>query len=283
MIRSKVAALVRFAKTRAIPQGLQKSRGAEKVTGSAHISNIVRTLFFARGRSRRFDVSPTIRQARKLFSTYPIFSNSIFYGGLFVAAEFMQQTWNKGILLSPSCEPKCVKHLDSPHPRTYDVGSVKRYAVWGALVIPPIYYRWYQWLDARFRMCKTGPINPRTLTKKLVLDQFLLTPVILAMFFVAMNAMEGKSDWFEECKHKFWKTFAADCCFWLPVQALNFIFVPSDLRVAFIAVTTFLWLNVLCWLKSLPITSSNSKEQDSLSNPLILANAVSTSVATEID
>ena len=72
MIRSKVAALVRFAKTRAIPQGLQKSRGAEKVTGSAHISNIVRTLFFARGRSRRFDVSPTIRQARKLFSTYVV-------------------------------------------------------------------------------------------------------------------------------------------------------------------------------------------------------------------
>ena len=54
-----------------------------------------------------------------------------------------------------------------------------------------------------------------------------------------MNALEGKSDWFEECKHKFWKTFGADCCYWLPVQALNFTYIPSDLRVAFVAIATF--------------------------------------------
>jgi hypothetical protein len=91
-------------------------------------------------------------------------------------------------------------------------------------------------------------------------SQFLLTPVILVLFFVTMNAMEGKADWLEECKHKFWKTFGADCCFWLPVQALNFIYIPADLRVAFIAVATFVWLNVLCWFKSLPINEVQHKE-----------------------
>ena len=90
----------------------------------------------------------------------------------------------------------------------------------------------------------------------MVLDQFLLTPVILVLFFITMNAMEKKPDWLEECKQKFWKTFAADCCYWLPVQALNFAYVPGDLRVAFIAVATFMWVNVLCWFKSLPINEA---------------------------
>ena len=35
-------------------------------------------------------------------------------------------------------------------------------------------------------------------------------------------------------------------------QALNFLFIPPMLRVVYIGVTTFVWLNVLCYIKSLP-------------------------------
>ena len=37
------------------------------------------------------------------------------------------------------------------------------------------------------------------------------------------------------------------------------MFVPPWLRVAYIGVTTFVWLNVLCYIKSLPITAAGGK------------------------
>ena len=40
----------------------------------------------------------------------------------------------------------------------------------------------------------------------------------------------------------------------LPVQWFNFQFISPDLRVVFIGVTTFIWLNVLCFIKSVPLT-----------------------------
>ena len=274
-VQSKLRAFMKMIATKAPQKNCQNFPGPE-VTRSSHLINATRALIFGRGRRKRFYVLPTIRQARKLFRKYPLTSNSLFYGALFVAAEFMQQTWKQGHRFSTS-DPKITTQLDSKQPHTrYDLGSFKRYAVWGTLVVPPIYQQWYNWLDAKFHLCEIGPLNRKVLAQKMVLDQFVLTPVILVFFFVAMNAMEGKSDLLEECKHKFWKTFAADCCFWLPVQALNFVYVPSDLRVAFIAITTFVWLNVLCWFKSLPIKGDQIEDIDaSLMGQVTLKNQVS--------
>ena len=256
-IRSKLRAFWKMTTTRVPQKGWEKC--GQEVTRPTYLASAFRTLIFGRGRKKRFYVLPTIRQARKLFTKYPLTSNSLFYGTLFVAAEFLQQTWNKGHI--SSSDAQITKQLDSkPSHARYDSGSIKRYAIWGTLIIPPIYQQWYNWLDAKFQLCEKGPLNRKILAKKMVLDQFLLTPVIVVLFFITMNAMEGKPDWFEECKHKFWKTFAADCCYWLPVQGLNFIYVPADLRVAFIAVATFVWLNVLCWIKSLPISEAKPKE-----------------------
>lgn len=257
-LQSKFRDFLKIATTRVPRKGWEHVPGPE-ITRHTNIANAFRVLIFGRGRKKRFYVVPTIRQTRKLFTRYPLASNSIFYGSLFVAAEVLQQTWNKS--LSTSTDSKISKNLEVKAPVRYDSGSIKRYAFWGLFVIPPIYQQWYKWLDAKFHLCEKGPLNLKILARKMVYDQFLLTPVIIVMFFVTMNALEGKSDWFEECKHKFWKTFGADCCYWLPVQALNFTYVPSDLRVAFVAVATFVWMNVLCWFKSLPITKDQCNQQ----------------------
>ena len=37
--------------------------------------------------------------------------------------------------------------------------------------------------------------------------------------------------------------------FWMPIQALNFFFVPSSLRVVYIGTCSFIWINILCVLK----------------------------------
>ena len=43
--------------------------------------------------------------------------------------------------------------------------------------------------------------------KKVLLDQFILSPPILVIFFVSFGLMEGKSNILEECQNKFLTTF----------------------------------------------------------------------------
>ena len=75
----------------------------------------------------------------------------------------------------------------------------------------------------------------------------------MAAFYVSMSLMEGKADLLEECKDKLVATFQTSCCFWMPAQvnnqldqlginpnqAVNFIFVPQQFRVIYIATCRF--------------------------------------------
>ncbi|XP_076248965.1 mpv17-like protein [Calliopsis andreniformis] len=97
---------------------------------------------------------------------------------------------------------------------------------------------------------------------KLFADQFILTPPLITVFFISMSLMEGKfSDIFGECRAKFRQTFKTSCMYWLPVQFLNFLLIPSALRVSFVSVAAFCWVNILCYLKSVPLPEcdKNSK------------------------
>jgi len=101
--------------------------------------------------------------------------------------------------------------------------------------------------------------------KKVILDQFVFTPFVVIVFFVGMSYLEGKKGQklFDELKEKGLKTFAMDCCFWIPATTINFIFVPPWLRVTFIGLASFMWLNVLCWIKSWPISDSQTSQEPS--------------------
>ena len=39
--------------------------------------------------------------------------------------------------------------------------------------------------------------------------------------------LQGQSDITKELREKFWVTYAASCCWFLPAQAINFKFVPA--------------------------------------------------------
>lgn len=114
-------------------------------------------------------------------------------------------------------------------------------------------YGWYKWLDKKY----VGT-TIRILAPKLALDQFLLTPVLLTVFFTGMSTMEGAEDKFHECKQKFLPTFIRSCLFWLPVQTLNFIFIPPAFRVTFMGFCAFAWVNILCWVKRQDVTPADA-------------------------
>jgi len=137
-----------------------------------------------------------------------------------------------------------MKKVLADAPAEYDFGGIFRYWVVGTFQFPVILFYWYRWLDSRF----VGTAA-KTLAKKLFLDQFLISPPILAAFYVSMSLMEGREDLLAECKDKLVTTFQTSCCFWMPAQAINFTFVPQQFRVIYIATCSLLWVNILCIIK----------------------------------
>lgn len=104
------------------------------------------------------------------------------------------------------------------------------------------------------------------------MDQFLMTPVLLVIFFTGniftftlvyiytsinnnsfriegMSLMERVKDPFEECRQKFLSTFGRSCLFWLPAQSLNFLLIPPKFRVIYVGTCALIWVNILCWVK----------------------------------
>lgn len=64
-----------------------------------------------------------------------------------------------------------------------------------------------------------------------------------------MSVMEKRVDLLDELKRKFVQTFATSCIFWMPAQTINFKLIPSAFRVIYIGSCSFLWVNILCWIK----------------------------------
>ncbi|XP_044736241.1 mpv17-like protein isoform X2 [Chrysoperla carnea] len=176
-----------------------------------------------------------------LFIKHPILVNSFIYGTLYMAAEFSQQTINRKIMTNGK-------------PTAYDPHMITRFGVLGGAVYPQIYYFWYKWLDRSFSG-RTGII----IVKKLLLDQFVLTPPLLATFFIGMSILEGKDDIFDEFNQKFFTTFQTSCLFWLPVQTMNFMFIPPHFRIVYIATSAFMWVNILCYIKNLDLDSDKNE------------------------
>ncbi|CAH1638593.1 unnamed protein product [Spodoptera littoralis] len=172
----------------------------------------------------------------------PLLTNYVVYASFYTAAEFTQQTVNKYYL---------------PTKPDYNLASGARVVMVGSTLYAPSLYFWYKFLDKKFvgRAVKT-------VFTKVACDQFIMTPFLLACFFTILSVLEGQQDIFAELRHKYVKALMANQVFWLPVQSINFSFIPSHLRVTYVASASFIWINVLCYIKRQQI-SGNPKIQAS--------------------
>ncbi|XP_037093775.1 mpv17-like protein [Pollicipes pollicipes] len=185
---------------------------------------------------------------RRFFKKHPLLSNAAIYGTMFVAAEVSQQTFVKKVM---------VKH-EPKKPEPLDRAAVARYCVLGYAIAPPLLYAWYKWLDSRF----VG-VSARVVTKKVFLDVAVMGPIDVFIFFYSMALMEQREDKLSEIREKYVATVLVrmrdllaavnkQVYFWVPAQIVNFVFLPASVRVAFVGVCSFVWINILCWVKRDP-------------------------------
>ncbi|XP_071948688.1 mpv17-like protein [Antedon mediterranea] len=173
---------------------------------------------------------------KKAFAKYPMLSNSLTYCGLYAAAEVTQQ-----LILKE--QPPHTKNSTSMMEGRIDWRKVGHVALIGLVFNGPVGYTWYRLLD------KWLPGTARrTIIKKMIIDQLCACPPFICAFYVGISILERKKDIYASLKEKFIPSYLVGFAFWPPAQAVNFIFIPSHLRIVYVASAGFVWANVLCFI-----------------------------------
>jgi len=121
------------------------------------------------------------------YKRHPLLANSLTLAVLYAGAELSQQTicqWLRRRRTATAGESS-LSLVSTPHLH-YDLGAVKRYVLFGGLVHAPLFRSWYRWLDGRFSGTAVNVV-----AKKVALDQFVLSPPSLALFFGKTSHHDG--------------------------------------------------------------------------------------------
>lgn len=112
-----------------------------------------------------------------------------------------------------------------------------RMTSYGFLFYGPGSYAWYQYLDHAL-----PKQTAQNLLLKVLLNQIVLGPCVIAVVFAWNNLWQGK---LSELPKKYQKdalsTLLFGFRFWIPVSALNFWVVPLQARVAFMSMGSIFW------------------------------------------
>ncbi|KAI3457109.1 hypothetical protein Pfo_013772 [Paulownia fortunei] len=112
-----------------------------------------------------------------------------------------------------------------------------RMTSYGFLLYGPGSYAWYQCLD--HCMPKQTVQN---LMMKVLLNQVVLGPTVIAVVFAWNNLWQGKlSELPNKYKNDALPTLFTGFRFWIPVSILNFWVVPLQARVAFMSMGSIFW------------------------------------------
>ncbi|GFO37194.1 mpv17-like protein 2 [Plakobranchus ocellatus] len=127
----------------------------------------------------------------------------------------------------------------------YDLKRTGRMVVIG-LALGPFNHFWYALLDKWVK----GP-GAQMVLKKICLDQAVAGPFFCSMFLSGTTILEGGGveNAKSEVKEKFLKIYMVDWCFWPMAQFINFKFLPTKYRVAYVSTATLIWNSFLSYMK----------------------------------
>ncbi|MCO5578102.1 hypothetical protein L7F22_031940 [Adiantum nelumboides] len=111
------------------------------------------------------------------------------------------------------------------------------FTVLGLVLVGPTLHFWYLTLSKLL----PGPGTTRAVAR-LILDQFLFSPIFIGIFISALMTLEGHSyDIVPKLKQDWFTVVLANWKIWIPFQFLNFLFVPQQLQVLAANVIALAW------------------------------------------
>jgi len=103
------------------------------------------------------------------------------------------------------------------------------------LLVGPTLHFWYGFLATKF----PGQVAVQTI-KRTFADQFIFAPVFLGVFISSLSILEGES-FRKNLQDRWATTVVANWGLWIPVQALNFRFIPVMYQVLISNCTALAW------------------------------------------
>lgn len=120
--------------------------------------------------------------------------------------------------------------------KDYDYIRTARLGAYGGLIFAPIMSVWFRTLEK----VPGKPGSAANVAGKVLLDQGLAAPNMLALFFSATTLMGGGStaDVKRKLEDSYWSTLKTSWALWIPVQGLNMALVPVQQRLLFVNVVS---------------------------------------------
>ncbi|KAE9457535.1 hypothetical protein C3L33_10566, partial [Rhododendron williamsianum] len=152
----------------------------------------------------------------------------------------LRQRWVKAQALedqSPPFHDESSQDVTGTLLSDHDFLRALRMASYGFLLYGPGSYAWYQYLDR----CMPNQ-TVENLLLKVLLNQIVLGPAVIAVVFAWNNMWQGKLlELPNKYKNDALPTLFIGFRFWIPVSALNFGVVPLQARVAFMSMGSIFW------------------------------------------
>ncbi|XP_063703893.1 mpv17-like protein 2 [Culicoides brevitarsis] len=166
----------------------------------------------------------------RIMTKHLLLFNTVSSGGLMLFGDVAAQT----------IEQRLGEKTDG-----YDLARIARMTIVGTFQ-GPMHHYFYGWVD------KIMPKNDgKEVFKKIMLDQFVASPLFIVSYFYPASLMEGMTmnEAHEDFQSKFWTVYKADWLIWPPCQFINFYFLPLQYRVLYINAITTLYNVFLCYVK----------------------------------
>ncbi|CAK9322805.1 unnamed protein product [Citrullus colocynthis] len=126
-----------------------------------------------------------------------------------------------------------------------DLRRTFRFSLLGLALVGPALHFWYLYLSQLVTLPGASGAFLR-----LLLDQFIFTPVFLGVFLTGLVTLEGRpSQIIPKLQQEWFSSVVANWKLWIPFQFLNFRFVPQQFQVLAANVLALAW-NVILSFKA---------------------------------
>ncbi|KAJ7634461.1 hypothetical protein FB45DRAFT_468078 [Roridomyces roridus] len=144
--------------------------------------------------------------------------------------------------------------------REHDFARTARLTFYGGAVFGPAITKWFQFLN---RIQFKSPT--KAVVYRVWLDQCVLTPGAVVVFFGSMALLEGKpKEAIPRIGAGYVPTLLRNWAVFVPAQVINFSIVPPHLRFVFVSVVSLFWNTYLSVANSMATNLAESVKHEKL-------------------
>lgn len=153
------------------------------------------------------------------------------------------------VMAAGDCLCQAIQHRGAARKQIqHDWQRTGRFGLVGLTLHGPFFLAGFQLLDGYFG-------NTKTLSNaflKTAVGQVTLFPVYVAAFFTYMGVLEGKTlpQCVEKVQSSMLPTMVTGTIFWPAANMVNFMYVPSTHRVAYVSLMGLVWNAYLSWVNT---------------------------------